>query len=79
MPRDPQLHPHQANAEKQRLEVKQRAARKAAEEGEPIRSRWFQPVPGARRGEQLAYRYEGGYWEAREAGRYTDCRDIFGQ
>jgi hypothetical protein len=33
--------PAQANAEKQRLEHKQRAARKAAERGDPIRPRWF--------------------------------------
>lgn len=31
----------QANQEKQRLEHKQRAARKAAERGDPIRPRWF--------------------------------------
>ena len=38
----------QANEEKLRLETKQRAARKAAERGEPIRPRWFTPVEGAR-------------------------------
>ena len=36
----------QANAEKLRLETKQRAARKAAEQGEPIKPHWFTPVPG---------------------------------
>ena len=39
--------PAQANEEKLRLETKQRAARKAAERGEPIRPRWFTAVPGA--------------------------------
>ena len=52
----------QANVEKQRLEQKQRAARKAADRGEPIRPRWFRPVPGAVPGEQQAYVYSGGYW-----------------
>lgn len=23
-------------------------------------------------------RYKGGYWEEREAGQFTGCRDIFG-
>ena len=48
--------------EKQRLEQKQRAARKAADRGEPIRPRWFAPVPGAVPGEQQAFVYSGGYW-----------------
>jgi Oxysterol-binding protein len=69
----------QANAEKQRLEKKQRKARKEAEEGVPIKPRWFQPVPGAKRGEALSFKYQGGYWESRAEGSYTDCRDIFGE
>jgi Oxysterol-binding protein len=69
----------QANEEKQRLEKKQRRARKEAEEGVPIVSRWFEPVPGATRGEVLSYRYKGGYWEQRADGQFTECRDIFGQ
>jgi hypothetical protein len=36
----------QANTEKQRLEHKQRAARKAADRGDPIRPRWFEVVEG---------------------------------
>uniref|UniRef100_A0A1D1ZMT1 PH domain-containing protein n=1 Tax=Auxenochlorella protothecoides TaxID=3075 RepID=A0A1D1ZMT1_AUXPR len=68
----------EANAEKQRLEHKQRAARKAAERGDPIRPRWFEHVPSAKPGEEPAYRYKGGYWEAREAGTFEGCRDIFG-
>lgn len=46
----------QANEEKQRLEHKQRAARKAAERGDPIRPRWFEHVPGAKAGEEPSYR-----------------------
>ena len=69
----------QANAEKQRLEKKQRKARKEAEEGVPIVSRWFQPVEGVTRGEALGYMYAGGYWEQRKAGEFTNCRDIFGE
>ena len=114
----------QANAEKQRLEHKQRAARKAAERGEPIRPRWFEVLPadgssdagaglasaaagssgspseeqlerqggqrhlprqrqqshkaGVAPGEQLRFKYRGGYWEERAAGHFTGCRDIFG-
>jgi hypothetical protein len=68
----------QANAEKLRLETKQRAARKAAERGEPIRPRWFTPVPGSVPGRDLAYKYKGGYFEARETGHWPDVRDIFG-
>ena len=68
----------QANAEKQRLEQKQRAARKAAERGDPIEPRWFRHIPNATQGEQPAYEYSGGYWEARKKGDYDGCRDIFG-
>lgn len=68
----------QANAEKQRLEQKQRRARKEAEEGKPIHSRWFRPVPGAKRGEELSFVHTGEYWQERAAGRWTGCRDIFG-
>ena len=68
----------QANKEKQRLEQKQRRARKEAEEGVPIHSRWFAPVEGATRGDALSYAFTGEYWQQREAGKYTGCRDIFG-
>lgn len=50
----------QANAEKQRLEHKQRAARKAAERGDPIRPRWFDFVQDAKAGEEPSYRYPHG-------------------
>ena len=68
----------QANNEKLRLETKQRAARKAAERGDPIRPRWFTAVKGATPGLQQAYRYHGGYFEAREQGEWPNVRDIFG-
>jgi oxysterol-binding protein 1 len=63
--------------EKQRLETKQRAARKAADRGDPLHPRWFAPVSGAVQGESQTFRYKGGYWEERAAGQYTACRDIF--
>ncbi|CAK0773385.1 hypothetical protein CVIRNUC_004060 [Coccomyxa viridis] len=68
----------QANNEKLRLETKQRAARKAAERGDPIRPRWFTAVKGATPGVQQAYKYHGGYFEAREQGEWPSVRDIFG-
>ncbi|EPS63197.1 hypothetical protein M569_11590, partial [Genlisea aurea] len=60
-----------ANREKLRLEQRQREARKMQERG--WRPRWFEKD---RRTE--AYRYVGGYWEAREEGRWEGCPDIFG-
>ncbi|PSC68755.1 oxysterol-binding -related 1D isoform X1 [Micractinium conductrix] len=84
----------QANAEKQRLEHKQRAARKAAERGDPIRPRWFDfadpqqtSFVGEKHGgggqlhkpgEEPVFKYKGGYWESRETGNWEGCRDIFG-
>lgn len=69
----------QANVEKQRLEHKQRAARAAADRGDPIEPRWFTAHGDAHQGEEPHYRYRGGYWEERAAGAFTGCRDIFGQ
>lgn len=68
----------QANAEKQRLEIKQRKARKEAEMGVPLEPRWFEKVPDAVPGETPAFVYKGGYWESRKQGRWDGCRDIFG-
>lgn len=73
----------EANAEKQRLEHKQRAARRAADAGEPLEPRWFEVLPGASAGKhrdmnELAFAYKGGYWEAREKKDWEGCRDIFG-
>ena len=73
----------EANREKQRLEHKQRAARRAADLGEPLKPRWFAVLPAATAGKErnpneLAFAYKGGYWEAREKGDWVGCRDIFG-
>ncbi|KAJ6812298.1 putative oxysterol-binding protein-related protein 1D isoform X1 [Iris pallida] len=61
-----------ANAEKLRLEQLQRQARKLQEKG--WQPRWFRKDR-----EDDAYRYMGGYWEAREEGRWNGIPDIFGQ
>ncbi|KZV28832.1 Oxysterol-binding protein [Dorcoceras hygrometricum] len=61
-----------ANAEKLRLEQRQRQARKMQERG--WKPRWF-----ARDKESNTYRYIGGYWEAKEDGDWESCPDIFGQ
>ncbi|KAK8971363.1 Oxysterol-binding protein-related protein 1C [Platanthera guangdongensis] len=61
-----------ANAEKSRLEQRQRQARGMQERG--WKPRWF-----AKGESSDAYRYIGGYWEAREKGQWDECPDIFGQ
>ncbi|XP_021615961.1 oxysterol-binding protein-related protein 2A isoform X4 [Manihot esculenta] len=61
-----------ANAEKQRLEKRQRMSRKLQERG--WKPRWFQ-----REGEDGPFRYGGGYWEAREQGNWEGCPNIFGE
>lgn len=68
----------EANKEKLRLEHKQRAARKAAERGDPIRPRWFIMDENVTKGEDLVFKYKGGYWESRDARHFEGCRDIFG-
>ena len=80
----------EANAEKQRLEHKQRAARKAADEGIPLKPRWFsinfEEVDFSGRSSskrhissrELSFEFNGEYWPEREKGTYTNCRDIFG-
>ncbi|KAH0858894.1 hypothetical protein HID58_087155 [Brassica napus] len=60
-----------ANTEKLRLEQRQRQARKMQERG--WKPRWFTKEKGSE-----AYRYKGGYWEARERGSWDNCPDIFG-
>ncbi|KAL6847704.1 hypothetical protein ACP4OV_022492 [Aristida adscensionis] len=60
-----------ANAEKLRLERRQRMSRKMQDNG--WKPRWFQ-----RDTEDGTFRYTGGYWEAREQGKWDDCHDIFG-
>ncbi|CAH8264318.1 unnamed protein product [Arabidopsis lyrata] len=60
------------NAEKLRLEQRQRQAREMQERG--WKPKWFRKEKGSE-----TYRYVGGYWEARDSGRWDDCPDIFGQ
>ncbi|XP_070671001.1 oxysterol-binding protein-related protein 1C-like isoform X2 [Malus domestica] len=61
-----------ANAEKLRLEQRQRQARKMQEQG--WKPQWFAKDKGSD-----TYGYTGGYWEAREQGNWDSCPDIFGQ
>lgn len=61
-----------ANAEKLRLEQRQRKSQKIQDEG--WKPRWF-----AKDGATGTYRYLGGYWEARERCNWGSCPDIFGQ
>lgn len=61
-----------ANAEKMRLEQLQRQSRKLQERG--WQPRWFQKEKG-----KDTYEYIGGYWEAREQGKWEGFSDIFGQ
>lgn len=61
-----------ANAEKLRLEQRQRQARKMQERG--WKPRWFTKDKGSD-----TYRYMGGYWEARDQRNWDSCPDIFGQ
>ncbi|XVE57690.1 hypothetical protein DITRI_Ditri04bG0109900 [Diplodiscus trichospermus] len=61
-----------ANAEKQRLERRQRMSRKLQENG--WKARWFQKDD-----ENGSFRYVGGYWEAREQGKWDGCPNIFGE
>ena len=69
----------QANSEKKRLEVKQRAVRKTAQQNnDPLEPRWFQKVANSVAGQTAMYTYKGGYWEARKTGVWNSCRDIFG-
>jgi len=87
-PTDSRLRPDQAhlergehdaaNAAKLRLETKQRAARAAAERGDPLRPRWFPRVPGAVQGVAPAYAFNGEYWGCWEAAAWPGCRNIFG-
>ncbi|KAK3427552.1 hypothetical protein EUGRSUZ_F03748 [Eucalyptus grandis] len=61
-----------ANSEKLRLEQRQRLARNMQERG--WKPRWFAKDKGSD-----AFRYLGGYWEARVKGNWESCPDIFGQ
>ncbi|KAK8552566.1 hypothetical protein V6N12_041152 [Hibiscus sabdariffa] len=61
-----------ANSEKLRLEQRQRQARNMQERG--WRPRWF-----AKDKNSDSYGYIGGYWEARDKGKWDSCPVIFGQ
>ncbi|KAK9066845.1 hypothetical protein SSX86_014168 [Deinandra increscens subsp. villosa] len=61
-----------ANAEKLRLEQRQREARKMQERG--WKPQWFAKDKGSD-----TFVYTGGYWEAREQAKWDSCPDIFGQ
>lgn len=61
-----------ANAEKLRLETRQRMSRKLQENG--WKPRWFE-----RECEDGTFRYIGGYWEAREMANWDGCPNIFGE
>ncbi|KAK1433327.1 hypothetical protein QVD17_10237 [Tagetes erecta] len=61
-----------ANAEKLRLEQRQRQARKMQERG--WKPQWF-----AKDKASDTFVYNGGYWEAREQAKWDSCPDIFGQ
>ncbi|XP_034043602.1 oxysterol-binding protein 1-like isoform X2 [Thalassophryne amazonica] len=80
----------EANVEKQRLEEKQRSARREREReavkaaGSPdegvhhdnYQALWFEKVDDPVSGETM-HVYKGGYWEAKERGSWHMCPDIF--
>ncbi|CAB1461076.1 unnamed protein product [Pleuronectes platessa] len=80
----------EANAEKQRLEEKQRTVRRerereavkavcSPEEGahqDNHQALWFEKIDDPVSGETL-HIYKGGYWEAKEQGSWDICPDIF--
>jgi hypothetical protein len=66
----------EAEAEKQRLEQKQRETRKIMEAaGKQWVPRWFEPVKDSNTETGQAWVYKGGYWESR--GRFQPVPDIF--
>ncbi|KAG9335971.1 hypothetical protein JZ751_003370 [Albula glossodonta] len=80
----------EANAEKQRLEEKQRSVRRerereaartanSTEEGthqDNYKAMWFERGEDPNTGEAM-HIYRGGYWEAKEQGSWEACPDIF--
>ncbi|KAK4712882.1 hypothetical protein R3W88_018789 [Solanum pinnatisectum] len=61
-----------ADSEKLRLEQRQREASKMQERG--WQPRWFAKQKGSD-----TYKYKGGYWEARQTGKWNSCPHIFGE
>ncbi|XP_072563321.1 oxysterol-binding protein 1 isoform X3 [Paramormyrops kingsleyae] len=80
----------EANAEKQRLEEKQRSVRRErereaarvagpTEDGthqDNYKAQWFERTEDPNTGE-VTHIYQGGYWEAKEQGSWGTCPDIF--
>uniref|UniRef100_A0A8C9XC87 Oxysterol-binding protein n=1 Tax=Sander lucioperca TaxID=283035 RepID=A0A8C9XC87_SANLU len=75
----------EANAEKQRLEEKQRTVRREREreavkasspEEDNYQAMWFEKLDDPVSGETL-HVYKGGYWEAKDQGSWDVCPDIF--
>ncbi|XP_048851762.1 oxysterol-binding protein 1 isoform X3 [Brienomyrus brachyistius] len=80
----------EANAEKQRLEEKQRSVRRErereaarvagpTEDGthqDNYKAQWFERTEDPATGE-VTHIYQGGYWEAKEHGSWGTCPDIF--
>ncbi|KAK7934013.1 hypothetical protein WMY93_004909 [Mugilogobius chulae] len=77
----------EANAQKQRLEEKQRAVRRRREaqaadahkqggESEGHQPLWFTQRRDSISGE-LSYVYQGGYWECKDKQDWRECSDIF--
>ena len=70
-----------ANDEKLRVEQKQRAARKAAEQGEGYKPKWFNLGEGCNPKKwkyDSTFDYTGEYWKARQTRDFARCADIFG-
>ncbi|KAM6972754.1 oxysterol-binding protein 1 [Aplochiton taeniatus] len=81
----------EANAEKQRLEEKQRLVRRerereAAKTANPpeeaahqdnYKALWFEKIDDPVSGETM-HVYKGGYWEAKDQGNWDMCPDIYG-
>uniref|UniRef100_A0AAQ5Z2I5 Oxysterol-binding protein n=1 Tax=Amphiprion ocellaris TaxID=80972 RepID=A0AAQ5Z2I5_AMPOC len=72
----------EANSEKQRLEEKQRSARREREREaatalhDNYQALWFDRCVDQITGEQV-HIYKGGYWEEKECGSWEGCPDIF--
>uniref|UniRef100_A0A8C8BWI2 Oxysterol-binding protein n=2 Tax=Oncorhynchus TaxID=8016 RepID=A0A8C8BWI2_ONCTS len=80
----------EANAEKQRLEEKQRSVRREREreaqraanlpeegaEGDNYEAMWFERTEDVITGESM-HVYKGGYWEAKDHGNWDMCPDIY--
>uniref|UniRef100_A0A8C9V1G4 Oxysterol-binding protein n=1 Tax=Scleropages formosus TaxID=113540 RepID=A0A8C9V1G4_SCLFO len=77
-----QGHWEEANAEKQRLEEKQRSMRREREReaaraaSDNYKAQWFERTEDPTTGE-VTHIYMGGYWEAKEQASWDMCPDIF--